>query len=126
MEGETFQQQNPGAGRMTVEERRPNGPPMAAVVAAAFGCLVLGLFTTLAEASPSVKDWLMFRAPVGPLSGKTTLAVAGWILAWIVLGLAWRGKEVDSRRWIVVAAVLIALGLLGTFPSFFERFTPEG
>lgn len=101
---------------------RPNGPALAAVVAAAFGTFVLGVFTTLAEASEPLKEWLQFRKPVGPLSGKTSLAVAAWIGAWLVLAVAWRRREVSFRKGLIAAAVMIGLGALGTFPSFFERF----
>jgi hypothetical protein len=104
---------------------RPNGPPMAAVVAASFGTFVLGLLTTLNEWSVTVHDWLAFYAPVGPLSGKTLVAVAAFAAAWVVLGIAWRNKEVDFRGTLYVCAVLIACGLIGTYPSFFEQFTNE-
>jgi len=106
-------------------EEHLSGPPFAAVLAAAIGTFVLGVFTTLAEVSAGLKEWLQFRDPVGPLSGKTTLAVAAWAVSWLVLGIAWRRKEIDMTRVIVAAAVLIGLGLLGTFPSFFEQFAPE-
>jgi hypothetical protein len=45
----------------------------------------LGLLTTLAEASTSFKDWLQWSDDVGPLSGKTILAVAAWLVSWAVL-----------------------------------------
>lgn len=108
-----------------VEQNRPSGPAMAAVVSAAIGTFVLGLFTTLAEASTSVKDSLVFRKPVGPLSGKTTVAVAAWILCWAVLSAVWKRKEVDFRKTVVAAIVLVGLGILGTFPTFFEQFAAE-
>lgn len=104
-------------------DARPNGPPLAAVIAAGAGTFVLGLLTTLAEASAGLKNWLKFRAPVGPLAGKTTLAVAAWAGAWIVLAIAWRRKDVDVRKAIIATAILIGLGVLGTFPTFFEQFT---
>ena len=104
---------------------RPNGPPLAAVLAAGIGSFVLGVFTTIAEASPDVKEWLMFRAPVGPLSGKTTLAVAAWAVSWLILGVAWRRRNLAFRPVVIATAVLIGLGLIGTFPSFFEQFTVE-
>lgn len=106
-------------------EERPNGPALAGVVAAAFGTLVLGVLTTFAEVSASFKEAIVLREPVGPLSGKTTYAVAAWAVSWVVLGLAWRRKDVDTRLVVIVSAVLIGLGLLGTFPTFFEQFTAE-
>jgi hypothetical protein len=54
-------------------------------VAAGIGSTALGLFTTLAEANTFVKEVLTFYSPVGPLSGKTTLAVIVWLLSWAIL-----------------------------------------
>ena len=101
----------------------PNGPAFAAVIAAAFGSFVLGVFTTLAEMSEGLKEWLKWREPVGPLAGKTGMAVIAWAVAWVALGILWRRRDVDARKAIVATAILIGLGVLGTFPSFFERFT---
>ncbi len=50
---------------------KPEGPIAAAILAGGIGCLTLGIFTTLAEASTSIKDWLQWNDRVGPLSGKT-------------------------------------------------------
>jgi fluoride ion exporter CrcB/FEX len=94
-------------------------------MAAAIGSFVLGAFTTVAEASPDVKEWLDFRAPVGPLSGKTTMAVAAWAVSWLILAAAWRRKDLNFRPVVIAAAVLLVLGLVGTFPTFFESFTTE-
>lgn len=102
-----------------------NGPALAGAVAGGFGTFMLGLFTTLAEASESIKTWLTFSQPVGPLSGKVTVAVASWAFAWIVLGLAWRTRNVSIRTVVIATMVLLALGILGTFPTFFEQFAPE-
>jgi hypothetical protein len=55
---------------------RPTGPVAAAVLAAEVGIFFLGLLTTLSEASVGVHDFLDFYDKVGPLSGKTILAVA--------------------------------------------------
>lgn len=109
-------------GSVAEPDDRPNGPAFASVIAAAAGTFVLGLFTTLAEASEKLKDWLNWRNPVGPLSGKTSLGLAAWAGAWLVLGIVWRRREIDERKAVIVSAILIGLGVLGTFPSFFERF----
>jgi hypothetical protein len=98
---------------------------MAGVLAAGVGTFVLGLLTTLAEVSVSLKDWLVFRDPVGPLAGKTTLGVAAWALTWIVLGLIWRDRDVSVRTVVIMSAILIGLGALGTYPTFFEKFAAE-
>lgn len=103
---------------------RPEGPVAAAILAGGVGALALGILTTLAEASTSIKDLLNLYNPVGPLSGKTIGAVVVWLVAWIVLHTMYRDKPFESRRALTVALVLIALGVLGTFPIFFQAFAP--
>jgi hypothetical protein len=44
---------------------KPEGPIAAAILAGGIGCLALGLFTTLAEASSSFSDWLSWDDDVG-------------------------------------------------------------
>lgn len=106
-------------------EDKPEGPIAAAIIAGGVGAAALGLFTTLAEASTDLKDWLDFKSDVGPLSGKTIVAVVVWLIAWAVLHLAYRGKPYETRRAFTIAVVLVALGVLGTFPTFFQAFTAE-
>jgi hypothetical protein len=109
-------------------ESRPEGPAAAAILAAGIGMFVLGLFTVLSEASVGIHDWLDgwdFDQGVGPLAGKTIVAVIAWAVSWIVLGLGWRRKDVNLKTWFWVALVLGALGFLGTFPPIFTAFAAE-
>ncbi|MFA6054306.1 MAG: hypothetical protein WC769_02905 [Thermodesulfovibrionales bacterium] len=99
-----------------------NGPAAAAILAAGIGSLALGLFVILAEASSSVNNALNFYDPVGPLSGKTTLAIIIWILSWMILHSSWKNKQVGFAGVFTVSLILIVLGLLGTFPPFFDLF----
>ena len=108
---------------MPQQKNLTNGPAAAAILSAGIGSMVLGLFTTLAEAIGSVKKALVFYNPVGPLSGKTTLAVVAWLVAWIILGSLWKNKQVGFTGVFAVSLILIALGLIGTFPPFFEMFS---
>jgi len=101
---------------------KPEGPIAAAIIAGGIGAAALGLFTTLAEASTGVKDWLQWSDRVGPLSGKTIMAVLVWLVSWAVLHVALRSRPYETRRALVVALVLIGLGVLGTFPTFFRLF----
>ena len=105
---------------------RPNGPAVAAMLAAGFGALVLGVLTTWAEASESFKvDVLQLDNDVGPLSGKTTFAVAAYLISWAILApLLWR-RSVRFGPAVLIAGVLIAAGFVGTFPEFFQAFAPE-
>jgi hypothetical protein len=103
---------------------KPEGPVAAAIIAAGVGALSLGILTTTAEASTSIEDFLSFYDPVGPLSGKTIGAVAIWLVAWVVLHMMYRDKGVGSRTALTLALVLIGLGVVGTFPIFFQLFAP--
>lgn len=107
------------------ETDRPSGPVAAAVLAAGIGAFVLGLLTTLAEASTGIHDFLEFSDDVGPLSGKTILAVVAYFVSWGALHSLWRRENRDLRPILITAAVLAALGILGTFPTFFQAFASE-
>jgi hypothetical protein len=103
-------------------EDKPEGPISAAILAAGVGALTLGVVTTLVEASKPIKDALTLSTEVGPLSGKITVTVAVWLAAWLVLHLALRTKPYESRRALMISLVLIGLGVIGTFPTFFQLF----
>ncbi len=99
-----------------------NGPAAAAILAAGIGCLALGLLTTLVQALAPAREVLNFYSPTGPMSGKTILATAVWLVAWAMLHFLWRSEQVDFGKIFAVTLLLIALGLLGTFPLFFRSF----
>ena len=82
----------------------------------------MGLFTCLAQALAPLSGALVFYDPAGSLSGKTTLAVVAWLAAWAILHRLWKREQVDFGKVFVATLVLIALGLLGTFPPFFHLF----
>lgn len=105
--------------------QRPDGPAIAALMAAGVGALLLGVLTTLAEVSASVKDWLNLYDPVGPLAGKTTFAVIAFVVAWGVLHPILRKTPRLTDRHLVIVGTLIFLGFLGTFPTFFQFFAAE-
>jgi hypothetical protein len=107
------------------EIERPTGPVAAAALSTGIGAVVLGFLTTLNEASTAVHDFLEFDEDVGPLSGKTIIAVAAYIVSWAVLHMLWRRQSPPLRPILVVAALLVALGILGTFPTFFQAFVSE-
>jgi hypothetical protein len=107
------------------EIERPTGPVAAAVLATGIGAFVLGLLTTLNEASTGVHDFLEFDEDVGPLSGKTIIAVIAYLASWAVLHGLWRRQRPPLRPFLIATAVLIVLGILGTFPTFFQAFASE-
>ena len=101
---------------------RPEGPVVAAVLAAGVGALTLGVVTTLAEASSGFRNALNWNSAVGPLSGKTIVTVLVWLVAWAILHVAYRNRPTETRQALIITLVLIGLGVLGTFPLFFELF----
>ena len=104
------------------EPDKPEGPIAAAVIAAGIGGLALGLLTVWAEASTSFADTLAWSDRVGPLSGKSSLAVVVWLVSWAVLHVIYRSRPYETTRALTIALVLIALGVVGTFPTFFQLF----
>lgn len=102
------------------EVRRPSGPAAAVVLAAGLACFVLGLLSTLTAVSGSVSDALTLSERVGDVSGLSTATSLVFFAAWVGLGIAWRRSEPSLARVAVLSALLIALGLLGTFPPFFN------
>jgi hypothetical protein len=104
---------------------RPNGPVVAGLLAAGIGALVLGALTTVAEASESFGESLQYNDRVGPLSGKVIWATAAFVVSWVALGAWLRARDLEWRPVLIVTGVLVALGVLGTFPTFFQAFASE-
>ena len=105
-----------------LEEERPSGPAAAVVLAAGLGCFALGLLTVLTVVSGAFSDAMTFSERVGDLSGVTTVATIVFFAAWIGLTLAWRNANPPLARIAGMAGLLIVLGLLGTFPPFYNLF----
>ena len=102
---------------------RPNGPAVAALIAAGFGVLMLGIFTVWAEASASFKDDVLnIKNRVGPLSGKTTFAVIAYFVSWAVLAVPLWKKSIPMNTALLITGALVAGGIVGTFPKFFQLF----
>ncbi|MCC6177049.1 MAG: hypothetical protein IT305_17205 [Chloroflexi bacterium] len=104
---------------------KPDGPLAAVLLAAGIGSFALGLVTTVAEASEGFRDRLNINAGVGPLSGKTIWATIIFVVAWAVLAARLRNRDGLLRSATIIFVVLTVLGLLGTFPIFFQAFAPE-
>lgn len=108
-----------------VPPHKVDGPLAAVLYAAGVGAFVLGLLTTLAEASPGIRAALQMNPGVGPLSGKTVWATIIFVAAWIVLHVLLRQRDKLLRPATIAFLILTALGVLGTFPIFFQAFAPE-
>lgn len=101
---------------MTTEINKPNGPVAAALLAGGIGSAALGLATLGVEASAAFKTAMNWYNPVGPLMGKSSVGIIAFFLSWVILNNIWKGKETDFNRIAIVAIVLVAVGLILTFP----------
>lgn len=103
---------------------KPNGPVAAALLAGGIGCAVLGVVTFANQVMPTsaFSQWLVWYKPVGALAGKSSVTIIIFLLAWAVLGLLWRRQEMRFGRIAVISFVLLAVGLIGTFPPFWLLF----
>jgi hypothetical protein len=104
---------------------KPNGPVVAVMLAAGIGTLVLGILTTLGEASTGIAEFLELSERVGPLSGKTIFAVIAFVVSWGGLHMALRNREVEWRPVTIALIALVAIGLILTFPPFFQLFESD-
>jgi hypothetical protein len=100
----------------------PSGPAVAAMISAGIGGLTIGILTTGAVISAELKTALNIYNPAGPLSGKTTFGIAAWLISWLILNAIWKDKDLNLRSAFTWTMVLLALGLLLTFPPIFESF----
>ena len=98
------------------------GVAAAAMVSGGAGVLMIGLLTTGAEISAGLKELLNWTDPVGPLSGKTGVGIVAWLVSWFLLNTIWKEKDYDLRKAFLITLVLISLGVLLTFPPFFQAF----
>lgn len=96
-----------------------NGGAIASILAAGIGAFAMGLVVLLNEmglfAPPSLYP------PAGGVTGRTTFAVLVWLAAWYVLHARWRTREITAPgRVFVVTLVLVAAGVLATFPPVWK------
>lgn len=104
---------------------KPDGPGAAMMISAGFGVFVLGFLTILAEASKGANTWLgkwSGDAGVGALAGKSTVASLLYFVSLAVLWVMWRDKAVDLKKAFYIGLVLGVLGVIGTYPTFFQMF----
>lgn len=98
------------------------GPVAAVMLAAGIGALTLAVVTIWAVASDGFRESITYSDRVGPLSGKTIWAVALFLVSWAVLYAGLRNVDVDLKKVTIATAVLLGLGLVGTFEPFFIQF----
>lgn len=91
-----------------------NGSAMAAFLSSGIGALAMSAVVLLNEAGIFAAPTLY--APAGGVSGRTTLATVIWLTAWAVLHNRWKAREIAPGGVGAVTLILVALGVLGTFP----------
>jgi hypothetical protein len=101
---------------------KPNGPVAAALLAGGIGSAIFGLIVLFSELSESFGSALNWYNPVGPLSGKSTLGIAAFFIAWAVLHSMWKNREINFSGISTISLILLAIGLLGTFPPVWHLF----
>ena len=94
----------------------PNGPGAAAVLAAGIGCFTLGVVSVAADKVPELGRMLNIYRPTGPLSGVSTVSIVMWLASWAVFHYGWQRRDVNLRWTNGIAFVLLACGMLLTFP----------
>ncbi len=103
-----------------VADQLPNGPGAAAILAAGFGCGMLGIFACGGDAFRVIGRALTIWPPAGPLSGVTTAAIAVWLAAWFALARRWARRDVNLARVNLAAGTMLIIGLLTTFPPIMD------
>ena len=98
----------------------PNGAALAAFVAAAVGAFATGLISLLNAAG--VLPVPTLYAPAGGVTGRTTLAVLIWLIAWAVLHRRWKERDMETGRAHAVIVALTLLGMLFAFPPVWALF----
>jgi multisubunit Na+/H+ antiporter MnhG subunit len=109
--------------RMAIPERAdtttvPNGAALAAFLAAGIGAFALGAIVILNEvglfSAPALYD------PAGGVTGRTALGAVTWLIAWVVLHRRWRHQTLRAGGIYALTLLLIALGVLLTFPPLWH------
>lgn len=102
----------------TASAPETNGSAMAAFMGVGVGSFAMGVLVILNEAGIFAAPPLY--APAGGVTGRTTLATIAWLIGWGLLHYRWKGREIAPARVFPITLVLIALGILATFPPLWK------
>jgi hypothetical protein len=97
-----------------------NGADMAAILAAGIGAFAVGFVVILNEAGLFAAPALY--GPAGGVSGRTTIAAAIWLVAWVILHIRWKSRDVEPGRVNRTTLALILAGIILTFPPVWGLF----
>ena len=96
------------------------GPVAAAALSVGIGALAFGIAVVASESSPAIAAKLNWYNPTGPLSGKTSIGIIVWLVAWAILSALWKRESVRLRPVLMTSLALIAIGFILTFPPVFD------
>lgn len=105
-----------GTSNSSSSSRLPNGFGAAALLSAGIGAFALSVIAIAADRFAGFGRHMAFYKPTGPLSGVTTSAIVFWLIAWGVLALRWRNRDVRLGPVCAIAIALLVVSLLLTFP----------
>jgi hypothetical protein len=94
--------------------RAVNGTAMASFLAAGVGAFAMGVIVLLNETGLFAAP--MLYAPAGGVTGRTTIATIVWLISWAALHYRWKARQIAPAGVYAVTLILVALGVLGTFP----------
>jgi hypothetical protein len=107
-----------------LNEEKVNGPVSAALLAGGIGSAAMGLITLIYELNDTsaFAKSMAWNKGVGGLSGKSTLSIIIFFVAWAILHYLWKDKDTNFARISSIAIALLIVGLLGTFPPIWHLF----
>ena len=94
--------------------RAANGTAMASFLGAGVGAFSMGAIVLLNETGLFAAPTLY--APAGGVTGRTTIATIVWLISWGLLHYRWKAREIAPAGVYAMTLILVALGVLGTFP----------
>jgi hypothetical protein len=95
---------------------KPNGPAVAAVLAAAAGVFTIGFLDAAGEVVGTIRNILTWNRDIGSITGKAGVTIIVWLLVWAFLSARYRGQNVDASRLLMISWVLIIVGFVLTLP----------
>ncbi|MGQ0798362.1 MAG: hypothetical protein ACT4OI_10955 [Methanobacteriota archaeon] len=107
------------AGPRSVGLPLPTGAMIAALYAAVAGLLTLAFVNIAADVDGGFRAWLTLHNGIGPYSGKVVLMLVAWAVAWPVLHVVLRRREVPVRRWFGGFLILLLAATVLVWPPVF-------
>lgn len=98
----------------------PNGAALAAFAAAGVGAFAIGLISLLNAIGLLPVPTLY--GPAGGVTGRTTLAVVIWLIAWAILHRRWKDRDLETATLHSATIVLTVLGILLALPPLWSLF----